>query len=163
MEPHFLVWNEEYSIGHTGLDAEHRQLVDMINQVCAVEQAGGVADELTPLLEALVILAVEHFKHENTLLRELSWLAVPLQEGHPAIKSVISASAANEHCAEHARALLQLQSINRASDCIGNANQSPLGKTLIDWFTEHTLGHDAVLRDALQIYLTCARGAAAWG
>jgi hemerythrin len=161
MEPHFLIWTKGYSIGHAGLDAEHRQLVDAINRVCVVESAGGAADELTPLLDALVILAVEHFKHENTLLRELDCLAAPLQEGLPAIRNVISASAVNEHCAEHARSLLQLESIMHISGCDTEAKRESLGKTLIDWFTEHALEHDADLKNALQAYLTYTRGASA--
>ena len=163
MELHFLIWTKEYSIGHTGLDAEHRQLVDAINRVCVVESAGGAADELTSLLDALVILAVEHFKHENSLLRELGCLAAPLQEGLPAIRNVISASAVNEHCAEHARALLQLESIIHISDCDTEAKRGSLGETLINWFTEHALEHDADLRNALQVYLAYRQGASAAG
>ena len=161
MEQQFLVWTKEYAIGHTGLDAEHRQLVDAINDVCSAECAA--VDDLKPLLGALTILAVEHFKHENTLLRELGCLAAGLQVGPSSIKNIISASAVNEHCAEHARALLQLESIIHTFDRDTESNRGTLGKMLIDWFIAHALEHDADLRDALQVYLTCTREASAWG
>ncbi len=163
MKPQFLVWTKEYAIGHTGLDAEHRQLVDAINEVCSVEYAGCKPDELMPLLDALTILAVEHFKHENTLLRELGCLATHLQGTPSAITNIICVSAVNEHCAEHARALLQLESIIRTSDCDTESNQGNLGKILMDWFTEHALEHDADLRGALQVYLAHVRSASARG
>lgn len=163
MELQFLAWTKEYAIGHTGLDAEHRQLVNAINEVCSVEYAGRAVDELRPLLEALTILAVGHFKHENTLLRELSCLATHLQAGSPSIENIISASAMNEHCAGHARALLQLESIIRTFGYDAESNQGNLGKMLMDWFTEHALEHDADLRDALQVYLAYTRDTTAWG
>ena len=162
MKRQFLVWTKEYAIGHAGLDAEHHQLVNAINEVCSVEYAGCKLDELRPLLKVLTILAVEHFKHENTLLRELGCLATHLQGTSSAIKNIISVSAVNEHCADHARALLQLESIIRTSDCYTESNRG-IGKLLIDWFTEHALEHDADLRDALQVYLTHTRNASAPG
>jgi hemerythrin len=159
MELRFLLWTEEYAIGHTGLDAEHRQLVDAINEVCSARHAGCAADELKLLLETLTMLAVGHFKHENTLLRELSCLATHLQGAAPTIKNIISVSAVNEHCAEHARALLQLESIVRTSDCDTESDRGNLGKMLMNWFTEHALEHDADLRDALQVYRAHTRKA----
>jgi hemerythrin len=163
MELQFLAWSKEYAVGHTGLDAEHRQLADAINKVCSIECAGCDIDELRPLLEALTIFAVEHFKHENTLLRELDCLATLLQAGRPAIENIISASAINEHCAEHARALLQLESIIHTFDCEAESDRGNLSKMLIGWFTEHALEHDAGLREALQVYLAYSRDASGWG
>jgi len=163
MKQPFLVWTKAYAIGHTGLDAEHHQLVDAINEVCSVAYAGCKVDEVRPLLEALTILAVEHFKHENTLLRELGCLATHLQGTPSAIKNIISVSAVNEHCADHARALLQLESIIRTSDCEMESDRGNLGKMLMDWFTAHALERDAGLRYALQVYLAHTRNTAAWG
>jgi hemerythrin len=108
-------------------------------------------------------LAVEHFKHENTLLRELGYLATRLQGSLSAITNIISVSAVNEHCADHARALLQLESIIRTSDCGAESNLGNLGKMLMDWFIEHALEHDTDLRDALQVYLAHTRNTSAWG
>jgi len=163
MKPQFLAWTNEYAIGHSGLDAEHHQLVDAINEVCSAEYAGCKVDELRPLLEALTILAVEHFKHENTLLRELGCLATPFQGTPSTIRNIITVSAVNEHCADHARALLQLEANIRASDCDMESNRGNLGKMLMDWFTEHALEHDEDLRDALQAYLAHTRNVSTWG
>ena len=162
MELQFLAWTDAYAIGHTGLDAEHRQLVDAINEVCSVGYVDCSADELKRLLEALTILAVEHFKHENTLLRELGCLVTRLQGVSLTIKNIVGVSAVNEHCAEHARALLQLESIIRISDCDTESHRGNLGKMLMAWFTAHALEHDANLRDVLQVYLAHTRDASVW-
>jgi len=163
MEQQFLAWTKEYAIGHTGLDAEHRHLVDAINGVCSAEYAGCAAGELRQLLEALTILTVEHFKHENTLLRELSCLAVRLQGAPSTIKNIISASAVNEHCADHARALIHLESISRAPNSDTESNRGTLGKMLMDWFNKHALEHDADIRDAVRIYLVHTQDTSTWG
>ena len=163
MKQRFLTWTKDFAVGHSGLDAEHRQLVDAINRVCSAEYAGCAAGELRQLLEHLTISAVEHFKHENTLLRELGCLADFLREGVPDARNIISASTVNEHCAEHARALLRLETIVHTLDDDPRSDRGNLGEMLMDWFTEHAVEHDADLRDALQVYLTHARDAAAWG
>ena len=163
MKQRFLTWTKEFAVGHSGLDAEHRQLLDAINRVCSAEYAGCAAGELRQLLEQLTISAVEHFKHENTLLRELGCLASALREGVPDARNIINASTVNEHCAEHARALLRLEAIVQTLDGDTKSNRESLGEMLMDWFTGHAVEHDADLRDGLQVYLTHARDAAAWG
>jgi hemerythrin len=40
METPFLPWEDEFAIGHEGLDAEHRRLVDAINEINIAERAG---------------------------------------------------------------------------------------------------------------------------
>jgi hemerythrin len=143
----FLAWSSEYAVGHTELDAEHRRLVLTINEICSVAHAECAPNRLRPLLEALTIAAVEHFKHENMLMRELSYRVAHLQEDSRAIHAMMSTSAVNEHCAEHARALLELESIIHAYHFGADSDGEKLGKMLIDWFTEHALKHDADLRD----------------
>ena len=36
MKQRFLTWTKEFAVGHSGLDAEHRQLVDAIKRVRGV-------------------------------------------------------------------------------------------------------------------------------
>ena len=163
MKQRFLTWTKEFAVGHSGLDAEHRQLLDAINRVCSAEYAGCAAGELRQLLEQLTISAVEHFKHENTLLRELGCLASALREGVPDARNIINASTVNEHCAEHARALLRLEAIVQTLDGDTKSNRESLGEMLMDWFTGHAVEHDADLRDALQVYLAYTRNTSAWG
>jgi hemerythrin len=164
MTPPIFPWTDAYAIGHAELDAEHRRLVEAINQICDIEHTGEAIHQLGSLLPALTIAAVEHFKHENALMRELSCLAASLQADRPVIADILGASAVNEHCAEHARALLQLESLIRDNYPGADAVRGRLGKMLMDWFTEHALHLDADLRIILRAYFTeISRAAAATG
>jgi hemerythrin len=160
METLSLPWTDEYAIGHAGLDREHRQLVAAINEICSIKCADDAPDQLRPLLDALTIATVEHFKHENSLLRELSSWASGLQADRQAIPNIMSAAAINEHCAEHAQVLLRLESIIHAFYFGANSDRGHLGKTLVDWFVEHALKHDADLRDVLHAYFTASKASA---
>ena len=160
MEAVFLAWTDEYAIGHTGLDAEHRQLVEAINEICSIKCAGYEPDHLRPLLEALTIATLEHFKHENSLLRELSSWVSGLPADRQAILSIVRAAAINEHCAEHAQVLLRLESIIHAFHLGTDSDSGHLEKTLMDRFVEHALKRDAELRGVLQVNFTESKAAA---
>ena len=161
MELPFLPWTGEYAIGHAALDAEHRRLVEVINEVCAFENTGCAPEQLKPLLEALTVATVAHFKNENTVMREISGWASRLDAEHRAAVDMMSAAAVNEHCAEHAKALLELESIIHAFYFGADSDRETLGKTLIDWFLEHALEQDLDLRDLLKVYFSQSQAAAA--
>lgn len=137
MELLFLVWTEGYAVGHKGLDAEHRQLVEAINEICFAEYAECSSDKLLSLLNALILLAVEHFKQENIVMHEFS-------------NSTDHFEAINEHCAHHAEALVALESITFAVGPGAGSARQHLGQKLIDWFTEHAIKHDKELRVLFQ-------------
>ena len=153
-----ISWTDEYAIGHTGLDAEHHQLVDAINEISSIKYAEYKLDQLRPLLEALTIATVNHFKHENTLMRELCFWASQLPADRRTTLNTMSTAAMNEHCAEHAQALLRLESIIHAFYFGEKSGGETLGKTLMDWFTEHALEHDVDLREVLRVYFTETNG-----
>ncbi len=149
MESPFLTWSDEYAIGHEKLDAEHRELVQAINNIFITERTG---EQLKPLLDSLAIAAVNHFRHENTLLRDISNWVSRLQVSRPDFSIALSAEELNEHCAEHAQALLGLESIIHAFYSGVDSDRKKLAGVLRDWFREHALKHDASLRDILEAY-----------
>ena len=150
MVQNFLAWGEEYAVGHQELDAEHRQLVQTINTICSAEHIEASPEKLAPLLRALVLGAVEHFKHENEVMRDFSIIAMQSHPNAAAFMGTLSVAAINEHCSEHARALVALELIihNHASET--KSAQGSVGKTIIDWFIEHSTEHDAGLRNVFQ-------------
>jgi hemerythrin-like metal-binding protein len=137
-KPRFLDWTEEFAVGHKMLDAEHRRLMEIINDIYNQEDAGQPLDELAALLHSMERIAVDHFRHENSVLR-LELFAI------------IGTAAINEHMAEHAAALTDLQSIaidlKRGALCHGHA----LSEKLKHWFIEHSTKYDADLKDSIQI------------
>jgi hemerythrin-like metal-binding protein len=161
MELPVFAWSDEYAIGHTELDAEHHRLVEAINQICSIKHAEDTPDQLRPLLETLTIIAVEHFKSENALIREVIFWASDLQESRRTMPDIMSAAAMNEHCADHARALLELETIIHSIYFAARPDRAKHSKMLMGWFAEHALKQDADLREVLRVYSAEFKSAAA--
>src|SRR5690242_3863168 len=65
-----LPWNIGFAVGHPEIDAQHRHLVVLINDViAAVEQSAH--DKLPALLGVIAHAAAEHFQAEIATVREL--------------------------------------------------------------------------------------------
>src|SRR5579862_9805489 len=65
-----LAWSEAFEVGHVTLDGDHRRLVTAINDICAAAEPTEPRVRLQPLLEAFKLLAEDHFKREDVVLRE---------------------------------------------------------------------------------------------
>src|SRR5579872_6543468 len=98
-----LTWRKVYGVGHQALDAEHQRLVHLINRIYEAEQSSATSLALD-LLKALHLTSMEHFRHENSLMRDI--IAGAYQSGVDCKN--ISEATVNEHCAEHARSLIEL-------------------------------------------------------
>lgn len=69
----FIQWKDEYSVGIDSIDHEHRQLVNLINQVqTAVDYSTGEAYE-REALDALVDYTKTHFSHEEGLMSKYGY------------------------------------------------------------------------------------------
>ena len=156
MELLSLTWTAHYTVGHQGLDAEHRQLVEVINEFCLAEYAECSPDELSSLLNRLTLLTVEHFKHENAVMHEFSY-STSFEANSSSPSNVLGMTAINEHCAQHAEALVALESIILAASLRADSAQRHLGEKLISWFTEHAIKHDSELRVHFQNGFTACR------
>jgi hemerythrin len=149
MELSYLTWTEQYTVGHRGLDAEHRKLVEVINEICLAEHAECSPDEFSSLVNRLTLLAVEHFEHENAVMHEFNF-STSFEENSPSLENVLGIAAINEHCAQHAEALVALESIILAASPRADFAQRHSGQKLISWFTAHAIKHDAELRVLFQ-------------
>lgn len=137
-----LEWRETFAVGHAGLDAEHQRLLDIINQID--ESENGSASGRTPnLLSVLYLTAAEHFRHENVLMRDIIVGAYLPRDGCESI----SEAAINEHCAEHARALIELEGLLHG---YSSDHRARLPTRLKLWFVDHATKHDVHLRTYFQ-------------
>ena len=135
-----LQWQDAFSVGHQQLDAEHRRLLDTINAVHEAE-IGGDTIHTVRLLNDLHLMAMEHFRHENALLSEI------IAGAYPGPAACMSETIANEHRAEHARALIALESLLRRH---GLGREKNLALHLTNWFVGHATDQDARLRSYFQ-------------
>jgi hemerythrin len=62
-------WEPKYSVGIAAIDAQHKNLVDMINQLHEAMRLGKANQELNPVLDRLVEYTNTHFKAEELLLQ----------------------------------------------------------------------------------------------
>ncbi len=74
---HKIDWeNERFEIGHTEIDEQHKQLVEIINSL--VEQLDQPGDILNDLVK-LVQYAKEHFQYEEEVLEAANYSGIQSQ------------------------------------------------------------------------------------
>jgi hemerythrin len=150
-----LAWRETFGVGHSGLDAEHKLIIETIGELWAA-----VEDEVTPhlvaeRLTALMEIVEKHFRHENAVLREIIATGnAPSSKRRRRSQSplkAMSANALNDHINDHQASLHRLTSI------IGNEGGAKAGASaferrgeLVAWFLDHAVKHDAHLKAIFQ-------------
>jgi len=113
-------WKKEYELGHAGIDAQHRQLFDLTNQMAAAR----TADELKPLLMVLFKHTREHFELEEALMRDA---------GFPGLA---------DHTEYHNKLLSRLTDLSLK---LGSGQPDPvaISQLMLDWALRHTQFDDA--------------------
>jgi hemerythrin len=64
----YITWKNDYSVSESSLDAQHRQIVELLNELHAAMQRGIDHQSVKPLLDRLVQYTVNHFQAEEKLL-----------------------------------------------------------------------------------------------
>lgn len=117
-------WSEDYSVKIPSIDAQHKHLVELLNELHVGMLNGTSSERLGPLLDRLVEYTAYHFSHEEGLFTETGY---PLGDAHAAV---------------HDRLIDQVLDFKRRYD----AGESTLGMHLMvflkDWLIAHILGCD---------------------
>ena len=64
----YVTWKDYYSVGEPSLNAQHRQIIDFINELHVAMQRGGDHQIVRPLLDQLVQYTVSHFQYEEEFM-----------------------------------------------------------------------------------------------
>ena len=64
----YIAWKNYYSVGDPSLDAQHRQVIGLLNELYAAMQRGVDHQSVKPLLDQLVQYTVNHFQAEEKIL-----------------------------------------------------------------------------------------------
>ncbi len=64
-------WSDEYSVGVSIVDDEHKKLVSLINEADIAKQNGENLTEIMKILNDMVLYARRHFKMEEAYMEEL--------------------------------------------------------------------------------------------
>ena len=65
----YTSWNPSFSVSSMAIDAQHRQVVDIINELYKFMQEASTKGQLKLQLYRLRIFTEAHFRYEETLLR----------------------------------------------------------------------------------------------
>jgi hemerythrin-like metal-binding protein len=128
----FLSWRKDYDIGVAQIDAEHRNLLDLVNAFHDRNAQGATHSEIAHLLNQLVSYAEEHFQHEEKVMSDNAY---PLLDQHRElhVKLVASIFEINERfSAQPAKASAETLQFIKA------------------WLLEHIIKHDMDIGDFLR-------------
>lgn len=126
----FIEWQRDYQLGIPAIDAEHKGLVERLNQFFAAAEAGSPTGELDILLDRLITATTRHFENEEMLL---DFHDYPDLVGHRA---------------EHQRLLQQLAHFRDAYDEDRERSNSAFEAAdfLRRWLLEHIQSEDRSYR-----------------
>ena len=139
-----LPWNVGFAIGHPEIDAQHRHLIQLINEIIsAVEQR--TVDRLPTMLDALVEAAAEHFRTEISALQEFLAQAHSRKQRPWPSRQVhaLTDTGIDEHQAQHGLLLSELGGFRTLAP-------PALCARLKEWFVDHAIRQDARLRPISQ-------------
>lgn len=122
-----IEWDQELSLGVEEIDTQHRELIDLTNQVI---QALGKEDFHTVITDAVGKLrtyTVHHFNSEEGLMREVQY---PKR---------------GEHMQEHARFKAEVKDLQREIYEKRIPEAKDFRQFMADWLLNHILTHDREL------------------
>jgi hemerythrin len=68
-----IAWSDHYSVGIHRIDAQHRTLVELINELHAAVVAGDGNEALAQMLEGVAAHVASHFATEETLMKKFDY------------------------------------------------------------------------------------------
>ena len=73
----YIVWNENYSVGHEAIDVDHQRIISIINDLYTAIENLSVPQELKGLLGRLVEYTESHFLREERLMEKYLFPDLP--------------------------------------------------------------------------------------
>jgi len=61
-----IEWNEEYSVGISTIDEEHKKFIDIINKAIVTKEHSDKPEEIREILYEMIKYALNHFATEET-------------------------------------------------------------------------------------------------
>ena len=119
--PAFLAWKDYYTVHEPSLDAEHKQIIELIDSLYLAMQRRADQHVIGDVLERLVRYTMTHFGHEENQMREV---------GYPELDA---------HKACHDRMQERTLELRTQWDA---ASAPEVMRFLKDWWVNHIQGDD---------------------
>lgn len=120
-----LVWSEAYGVGNAMLDADHRILISLVNQLHDATETGQSRAVVGTVISVLAEYTEHHFRREEAMLTAT---------GFPSLE---------RHMAEHRNLEARVCDIR---DRWAGGERQALGQEVLEflkkWLTDHILGAD---------------------
>jgi hemerythrin len=122
--PQIFPWREAYSVHIPQIDAQHQQLIGLINQLHAAMLQGNGKPALAQILTQLVRYTDSHFSYEESMLR---------QRGYPGLAA---------HQAEHQKLKKQVVDLQVQFQAGKLLLTMQVMQFLKEWLANHILSRD---------------------
>jgi len=126
-----ITWRDEFSVNVDAVDHEHREMIELINELD--EAMGADADQATVVAALGEIYAriAAHFALEEKIMRDANYTRFAA------------------HKQDHEMLLDELLDVVDGVDDDGRYDRVDLSRTLDRWFSDHFRTHDAKLHREL--------------
>jgi hemerythrin len=122
-----IEWKDEFSVGVASVDLEHRDLIDLINDLHGMMGKDASQDQVVSALGEIYAQISAHFALEEKLMRDTEYESLA------------------DHKEDHESLLDELRDIMDRVEDDGSYDEARLSGELNTWFTEHFRTHDAKL------------------
>lgn len=126
-----IEWKSHYSVGVEAVDHEHRELIDLINELHESLIAGAAKPDVTAFLGEIFRGISAHFALEERFMREHRYDQL------------------DQHKQAHEQLLDEIRDIMDGYEADPGGASRQLSHRLDDWFTLHFKTHDARLHHRL--------------
>lgn len=126
-----IEWKDHFSLGVPEIDVEHRELIELINELYASVQRGGTDSTTADFLGELYTRIAAHFALEERIMRESRYDEYA------------------EHKADHERLLDDIRDLMDDYEDGVYVDLERFGDRLDEWFSEHFRTRDARLHKKL--------------
>ncbi len=128
----FITWKAEYSLGIPSADAEHKELIELLNEIyLQLLRPGASESDAQEFLGELYAKISAHFALEEKLMLEHRY------DGYP------------EHKADHERLLDEIRDLMDEYEDSKELDAEAFGSKLDAWFSNHFRTMDARLHHRL--------------
>jgi hemerythrin-like metal-binding protein len=117
-------WSNELELGIAKIDNQHKQLINIINELSIVVEYNQSNSSLIPILERLAAYAHTHFKEEEDIFEKYDYID------------------RLEHEAEHAVFIDKIKYIRKMSDLMDSPMSANVKDFLLSWLWSHIKTRD---------------------
>ena len=123
-----MMWEAKYETGNTQVDNEHKEIFKLVQKLIEVK-VENEAENVTATIDFLANYTINHFNHEEELMKESSYPAIDI------------------HKKQHGDFLSQVVALRARviEEADIEVSIIDIKKVIINWLIDHVLGSDKIM------------------